>query len=73
MFLQTVVERDGPGPPMLTVVDVVTGRTTSAYTGYGDAPTAAGGFAVSDKGVLTWISEGVRYALVGPNQIVVVP
>jgi hypothetical protein len=76
VFFQDTVDRDGAGPAWLTVADVVTGRSRSAYTYNGSeadsypAPTAAEGFAVTDEGVLAWVSQRTLYALVASDKIV---
>jgi hypothetical protein len=76
VFFQDTVDRDGAGPAWLTVADVVTGRRTSGYTYNGSEahryppPTDAGGFAVTDAGVLAWVSQGTLYALVATDKIV---
>ena len=76
VFLQDVVERDGAGPATLTVADVVSDRTTFAYTYNGEAapqyppPSAAAGFAVTEGGVLAWMTQGTLYALAKTYRIV---
>jgi hypothetical protein len=76
VFFQDTVDRDGGGPAGLTVADVVTGRSRSAYTYNGSAaqrypaPTAAEGFSVTDEGVLAWMRQGTLYALVANEKII---
>jgi len=72
VFLQDVVERDG-ATTTLTVVDVVTGRTTvaSPYNRDKYPLPAAGGFAVTDDGVLAWTGPRTLYALVETDTIMV--
>jgi hypothetical protein len=73
VFLQgEVVRYDEDGAdPVLTVVDVVTGRRSWAHLDPGvSPPSAAAGFAVTDRGALGWLGDGALHALGAGRKIV---
>ncbi|MDA0184991.1 hypothetical protein OJ997_32100 [Solirubrobacter phytolaccae] len=61
---------EGPGPSRLTVVNVRTGRATSASTEKVPAPLPGDPFAVTERGVTAYVTGGVLYGLVAPDRIV---
>jgi hypothetical protein len=74
IFLEDSSERDAVDLVLL-VVDGLTGRAKSIDLSSGAGllyppPVAAGGFAVTDRGVLGWMAGGALYALVGDEKVV---
>ena len=76
VFVQSeVVRYDASAGAVPTVADVETGRRSAAHLENGaatayPAPSAADGFAVTDRGVLGWLSAGTLYGLTAPDKIV---
>lgn len=74
VFTQVENDFDGGGGSTLTVVDVVTGRSRFAHPENGPvnfpAPRAGAPIAVTDGGMLAWITGGKLYAMTGTYDVV---